>query len=60
MRPFWREGRIVRWPARESRLLLVLAEVVRTFAPGKRMPEVEVDEILRQLARPQAEPRFRA
>ncbi len=48
LRPFWREGRMVRWPARESRLLLVLSEVVRTFAPGKRMPEVEVSEILRQ------------
>jgi len=48
MRPFWNEGRIVRWPARESRLLLVLSEVARTFAPGKRMPEVEVDRILRE------------
>jgi hypothetical protein len=48
LRPFWREGRIVRWPARESRRRLLLSEVVRAFAPGRRMPEVEVDEVLRQ------------
>jgi len=27
LRPFWREGRIIRWPAREGRRRLVLAEV---------------------------------
>jgi hypothetical protein len=48
LRPFWREGRIVRWPARESRRKLLLSEVVRAFEPGKRMPEVEVDKILSQ------------
>jgi len=31
LRPFWREGRIIRWPAREGRRRLVLGEVVRTF-----------------------------
>src|ERR1700738_1325214 len=37
LRPFWREGRITQWPARESRRRLVLAEVVRAFPLGKRM-----------------------
>ena len=48
LRPFWREGRIVRWPARESRRRLLLAEIVRAFPPGKRMAEAEVDRILRE------------
>jgi hypothetical protein len=46
LRPFWREGRILRWPARESRRRLVLAEVIRAFPLGKRMTEAEVDDIL--------------
>jgi hypothetical protein len=48
LRPFWRDGRIVQWPARESRRRLVLAEVVRAFPPGKRLLEAEVDVILRE------------
>jgi hypothetical protein len=48
LRPFWREGRIVRWPARESRRRLLLGEIVRAFPPGKRLAEAEVDSILRQ------------
>lgn len=48
LRPFWRDGRILRWPARESRRRLLLAEVVRAFPLGKRLPESEVDAILRQ------------
>ena len=47
LRPFWRDGRIVRWPARENRRRLVLNEVIRNFPPGKRMPEAEVDALLR-------------
>jgi hypothetical protein len=47
LRPFWREGRIIRWPARESRRRLVLAEVVQAFPRGTRMSEPEVDAILR-------------
>src|SRR5207248_2174207 len=46
LRPFWRDGRITQWPARESRRRLVLAEVVRAFPPGKRLAEAEVDAIL--------------
>jgi hypothetical protein len=48
LRPFWRDGRIIQWPARESRRRLILAEVVRAFPPGKRMAEAEVDTILRE------------
>ena len=49
LRPFWREGRIIRWPAREGRRRLVLAEVVRTFPLGRRLAEAEVDTILRSI-----------
>jgi hypothetical protein len=48
LRPFWRDGRIIRWPARESRRRLLLAEVIRAFPPGKRLAEPEVDAILRE------------
>jgi len=48
LRPFWRDGRITQWPARESRRRLVLAEVVRAFPPGKRLAEADVDAILRE------------
>ena len=48
LRPFWRDGRIIQWPARESRRRLVLAEVVRAFPPGKRLAEADVDAILRE------------
>ncbi len=49
LRPFWAHGRILRWPARESRRRLVLSEVAWLFEPGKRMPEAEVDATLRQV-----------
>ena len=49
LRPFWRDGRILRWPARESRRRLVLAEVIQAFPLGTRMSEPEVDAVLRQM-----------
>ncbi|HEV3097735.1 MAG TPA: DUF2087 domain-containing protein [Candidatus Dormibacteraeota bacterium] len=49
LRPFWRDGRILRWPARESRRRLLLAEVVQLFPRGTRLSEAEVDAILRNL-----------
>jgi hypothetical protein len=49
LRPFWREGRIVRWPARESRRRLVLSEVVQAFPLSRRLTEAEVDGILRPI-----------
>jgi len=49
IRPFWREGRIVRWPARERRRRMVLAEVVRIVPLGKRLSEDEIDTMLRPI-----------
>jgi hypothetical protein len=49
LRPFWREGRILRWPAREGRRKLLLAEVALLFPPGTRLPEADVDAILRPI-----------
>jgi hypothetical protein len=49
LRPFWRDGRIVRWPARESRRRLLMAEIARLFPHGTRLSEPEVDAILRAL-----------
>jgi hypothetical protein len=49
LRPFWQDGRILRWPAREGRRRLVLSEVVRVFPPSRRMSEAEVDATLRQI-----------
>jgi hypothetical protein len=48
LRPFWGDGRILQWPARESRLRLVLGEVIRAFPLGRRLGEAEVDVILRE------------
>jgi hypothetical protein len=49
LRPFWRDGRILRWPARPSRLRLLLAEVVQLFPRGTRLSERDVDAILRAI-----------
>lgn len=49
LRPFWHDGRILRWPARESRRRLLLSEVVRAFPLGTRISEAELDERLRQI-----------
>jgi hypothetical protein len=48
LRPFFRDGRILRWPARESRRRLLLAEVIRAFPLATRMPESEVDALLHE------------
>lgn len=40
---------MIRWPARESRRILVLQEVVRMFEPGRRMAEEEVDVRLKEI-----------
>ena len=49
IRPFWHEGRILRWPARELKRRLVLQEVVRVLPPGKRFAEPELVAILREI-----------
>ncbi len=49
IRPFWQDGRILRWPARDARRRMVLAEVAWIFPLGKRLPEEEVDRKLREI-----------
>ena len=49
IRPFCHDGRILRWPARESRRRLVLTEVVQAFPRGRRLSEGQVDAILRAI-----------
>jgi hypothetical protein len=48
LRPFLREGRIVRWPARQQKRRLLLSEVARSFPPGRRIQEKDVDFLLHQ------------
>lgn len=40
-------GRLERMPAKRSRRLVVLDQVARTFEPGLRYPEREVNDVLR-------------
>jgi hypothetical protein len=40
---------MIRWPARESRRILVLQEVVQMFQPSRRMREEEVDAVLKEV-----------
>jgi hypothetical protein len=49
LRPFWREGRIVRWPARAGRRRLILEEAIRALPMAIRMPESEVDTRLAEI-----------
>lgn len=49
LRPFWREGRIVRWPARAGRRRLILEEAVRVLPMATRMPEPEIDARLAEV-----------
>jgi hypothetical protein len=44
---FMPTGRIDQMPARRSRRLVVLDHVSRTFEPGRRYAEAEVDVVLR-------------
>ena len=40
-------GRLEQMPAKRSRRLVVLDQVARTFEPGDRYPEREVNDVLR-------------
>lgn len=40
------EGRIIAFPEKEKKLLVILDYIVQAFEPGKRYPEKEVNEIL--------------
>ena len=44
---FMPNGRLVQMPAKRSRRLVVLDQVARTFEPGHRYPEREVNDVLR-------------
>jgi len=47
LRSFVHGGRLVTLPAQQSRRRIVLEHVVRSFEPGIRYPEREVDAVLR-------------
>jgi predicted transcriptional regulator len=42
------EGRITAFPAQEKKFLVLLRYAANTFEPGRRYPEKEVNEILKQ------------
>jgi hypothetical protein len=44
---FMPDGRLLQMPAKRSRRLVVLDHVARTFEPGRRYPERDVNVILR-------------
>lgn len=48
LRPFLdKEGKIIRLPARAGKRRVLLEYIVAAFEPGVRMPEREVDAVLR-------------
>jgi hypothetical protein len=47
LRAFLRDGQLVSIPARAGRRRVVLEYIVRSFEPGVRLPEREVDAVLR-------------
>src|SRR5215472_3746415 len=49
LRPFVRDGRISAMPAKHSVRLLLLDLVAQAFEPGRRYPEIAVNEILKDL-----------
>lgn len=49
LRPFVRDGRISAMPAKHSLRLLLLDLVAQAFEPGRRYPEIAVNEILKGL-----------
>jgi hypothetical protein len=48
LRPFLRNGRLLRFPAQPAKRRAVLEHVARSFEPGVRHPEREVDSVLRK------------
>ena len=49
LRAFIRDGRITAVPAKRTRRLLLLDQVVQAFEPGRKYPEVAVDAVLRSI-----------
>jgi hypothetical protein len=46
---FVKDGRIVRFPARRARRVLLLDQVAMMFEPGVRYPERDVNQLLGRL-----------
>jgi hypothetical protein len=49
LRPFVRDGRISAIPAKRAVRLLLLDQVAQAFEPGRRYPELAVNEILKSV-----------
>jgi hypothetical protein len=49
LRPYVRDGRISAIPAKRAARLLLLDRVAQAFEPGRRYPELAVNEILKAL-----------
>jgi hypothetical protein len=49
LRPYVRDGRISAIPAKRAARLLLLDQVAQAFEPGRRYPELAVNEILKAL-----------
>ena len=49
LRPFVRDGRISAMPAKRAARLLLLDRVAQAFEPGRRYPELAVNEVLKAL-----------
>jgi hypothetical protein len=49
LRTFLRDGRLVSMPARAAKRRVVLEHIVAVFEPGVRIPEPEVDAVLRSI-----------
>ncbi len=49
LRPYVRDGRISVIPARRTVRLLLLNQVAQAFEPGRRYPELAVNEVLKAL-----------
>lgn len=47
LRAFLKDGRLVKIPAKASKRRVLLEHIVRSFEPGVRMTEREVDAVLR-------------
>jgi hypothetical protein len=47
LRPYVRDGRITAMPARRAARLALLDQVAQAFEPGRRYPELAVNEILK-------------
>jgi hypothetical protein len=45
---FIKNGRLVIWPSKRSKLLPVLDHIAQEFEPGETYPEAEVNEVLRR------------